>query len=70
MKKLFYEDTGMYIDWDQLNRLPKIDTLIDIGVGNRGTQNLYEKFSNQKLILIDPLDEAEDYATKNLKNRD
>ena len=70
MKKLFYEDTGMYIDWEQLNRLPKIDTLIDIGVGNRGTQNLYEKFSNEKLILIDPLDEAEDYATKNLKNRD
>ena len=33
MIKKFYEETGMYIDWQQLNRLPKIDTLIDIGVG-------------------------------------
>ena len=68
--KLFYEDTGMYIDWDQINNLPEIDTLIDIGVGNKGTQNLYEIFPIQKLILIDPLDEAEDYAFKNLMHRD
>lgn len=68
--KLFYEDTGMYIDWDQIHNLPEIDTLIDIGVGNKGTQNLYEIFPYQKLILIDPLDEAKDYALKNLKNRD
>ena len=70
VNKLFYEDTGMYIDWNQLKKLPAIDTLIDIGVGNRGTPNLYEKFSDQKLILIDPLDEAENYAINNLKHRD
>ena len=42
--KLFYESTGMYIDWDQLNNLPDIDTLVDIGVGIRGTENLYKNF--------------------------
>ena len=32
MNKKIYETTGMFIDWSQLNNLPKIDTLIDIGV--------------------------------------
>ena len=43
--------------WDQLKKLPEIDTLIDIGVGDIGTPMLYERFPNQKLILVDPLDE-------------
>ncbi len=68
--KLFYETTGMYIDWEQLSNLPDIDTLIDIGVGIKGTQNLYEKFHDKKLVLIDPLEEAEIYAINNLQNRD
>tara|TARA_B100000242_G_C43040606_1_gene485475 strand:+ start:104 stop:757 length:654 start_codon:yes stop_codon:yes gene_type:complete len=67
--KLFYESTGMYIDWDQLNNLPDIDTLVDIGVGIRGTENLYKKFPDKKLVLIDPLDEAENYAINNLQHR-
>ena len=67
--KLFYESTGMYIDWDQLNNLPDIDTLVDIGVGIRGTENLIKKFPDKKLVLIDPLDEAENYAINNLQHR-
>jgi FkbM family methyltransferase len=70
LKKKFYEETGMYIDWDQLKNLPKIDTLIDIGVGENGTEVLYNHFNSQKLILIDPLDESEFFVNNNLSNRD
>ena len=69
MKKYFYEKTGMYIDWPQIEKLPEIDTLIDIGVGDEGTPELYKRFPKVKLILIDPLEEAEKYASKNLKTR-
>lgn len=48
--KYFYEDNGLYIDWDQLKKIPEIDTLIDIGVGTDGTEDLYERFPTQKLI--------------------
>lgn len=64
MKRYFYKETGMYIDWGQLSRLPDIDTLVDIGVGANGTEDLYDAFPNARLILIDPLDEANDYAAK------
>ena len=70
MKKYFYETTGMYIDWDQISKLPEINTLIDIGVGDLGTPDLYQRFPKSKLILIDPLDEAEKYVKKNLNHRD
>ena len=45
-KKLFYKETGMYIDWGQIKKLPKVDTLIDIGVGTNGTPDLYEYFNS------------------------
>ena len=70
MIKKFYEETGMYIDWQQLDRLPEIDTLIDIGVGVHGTEDLYNRFKNAKLILIDPIDEAKEYAHKLSKKRE
>ena len=50
MKRYFYKETGMYIDWPQLERLPNIDTLIDIGVGAQGTPELNKQFSTKKLI--------------------
>jgi len=43
----------MYIDF-QLDKLPKVDKIIDIGVGENGTQELYNAFPESKLILIDP----------------
>lgn len=70
MTKYFYEETGMYIDWQQLEKLPDIDTLVDVGVGPNGTPDLYDRFSTQKLVLIDPLDEAEEFFENNLKHRD
>ncbi len=70
MKKYFYEETGMYIDWDQLKKLPPIDTFVDVGVGPNGSPELYKLFKDSKLILIDPLSESEDYIKKELSQRD
>ena len=69
MIKKFYTKTGMYIDWQQIESLPEIDTFIDIGVGPQGTEDLYRVFKNAKLILIDPIDEAKEYADKLSKDR-
>ena len=60
MVEKFYTKTSMFIDWQQLESLPEIDTLIDIGVGPDGTEDLYRVFKNAKLILIDPIDEAKE----------
>tara|TARA_B100001057_G_scaffold465344_1_gene521377 strand:+ start:663 stop:1334 length:672 start_codon:yes stop_codon:yes gene_type:complete len=68
-KKLFYKETGMYVDWAQIKKLPKVDTLIDIGVGTNGTPEMYSHFSSAYLILIDPTKEAKKYAYNNLSNR-
>ena len=69
MVEKYYTKTGMYIDWQQLESLPEIDTLIDIGVGPKGTEDLYRVFKNANLILIDPIDEAKEYANKLSKDR-
>ena len=70
MKRYFYKETGMYIDWAQLDNLPDIDTLIDVGVGSDGTPDLYKRFTGKKLILIDPLDEAEDFFKNKMQRTD
>ena len=59
----------MYIDWQQIESLPEIDTFIDIGVGPEGTEDLYRVFKNANLILIDPIDEAKEYANRLSKDR-
>lgn len=59
-----YNKTGMFIDWQQIESLPEIDTLIDIGFGPQGTEDLYRVFKNANLILIDPIDEAKEYSNK------
>ena len=69
MIKKFYTKTGMYIDWQQVESLPEIDTFIDIGVGPEGTEDLYRVFKNANLILIDPIDEAKEYANRLSKDR-
>ena len=70
MIKYFYEETGMYNDWQQIKRLPDIDTLIDIGLGADGTPELYERFIGKKIVLIDPLDEAQKFYENHMGNRD
>ncbi len=66
----FYEKTGMYIDWDQLDRLPEIDTFIDIGVGPKGTPMFWEKYKDKQIICIDPLTEAQEITSILLKDLD
>jgi hypothetical protein len=66
-KILFYKETGMFIDWKQLNFLPEIDTYIDIGFGPKGSPDLLKKFHDKRLILIDPLFESEQFARLSLK---
>ncbi len=70
MTRYFRDETGMYIDWDQLDKLPDIDTLIDIGVGPMGTPDLHARFDTAKLLLIDPLDETKSYIDANLESRE
>tara|TARA_X000001036_G_scaffold347512_1_gene327680 strand:+ start:432 stop:1082 length:651 start_codon:yes stop_codon:yes gene_type:complete len=70
MTRYFYKETGMYIDWEQLKNLPDIDTFIDVGVGADGTPDLYQKFQEKKLVLIDPLDEAEKFYKENMQQVD
>lgn len=69
MKRYFRDETGMYIDWDQLKRLPEIDTLVDIGVGPMGTPDLYTRFPSATLFLVDPLDETQQYIDEKLGAR-
>jgi FkbM family methyltransferase len=61
--------TGTFKGWQQLQSLPEIDTLIDVGVGPDGSEDIYNRFKNANLILIDPLDEAREYANKLKENR-
>ena len=69
MTRYFRDETGMFIDWSQLGKLPEINTLIDIGVGPMGTPELYKRFPSAKLLLVDPLEETENYISKNLLSR-
>jgi len=66
-KILFYKETGMFINWKQLNFLPEIDTYIDIGFGPQGSPDLLKKFHDKRLILIDPLFESEQFVRLSLK---
>jgi FkbM family methyltransferase len=66
----FYKKTGMYIDWEQISKLPEIDTFIDIGVGPKGTQMFWEKYFDKKIFCIDPLIEAQKIANQLLKGKD
>jgi len=69
MTRYFYKETGMFIDWAQLESFPEIDTLIDVGVGPEGTPDLYQKFKGKQLVLIDPLDEAEYFFKHNMTDK-
>lgn len=69
-KRYFRDETGMYLDWDQLKQLPEVDTLIDVGVGPMGTPELYDRYPDALLILIDPLSETIPCVDELKKKRD
>tara|TARA_B100000945_G_C20343230_1_gene578482 strand:+ start:295 stop:936 length:642 start_codon:yes stop_codon:yes gene_type:complete len=67
-KKIYYKKTGMYVDWDQISSLPKIDNFVDIGVGE-GSPVLWGKYKKKRIICIDPLEKSEKITHKLLKNK-
>ena len=69
MARKLYEDTGMYIDWPQLKHLPNVDTIIDVGIGLEGTEDIWDRFHDSRLILIDPLEECASKAKELLGTR-
>ena len=48
---------------DRLTGLPKPKVIVDVGVG-RGTPELYDAFSDQQLVLLEPLREYEPVLSK------
>lgn len=53
-----------------LKSLPRVPTLIDIGIGESGTNWLWHIFPGSKLILIDPLEECFKSIDKYIAERD
>jgi len=45
--RYFYQETGIYDDWNQIDSLPKVKTLIDIGVAPQGTPQLWSALKIQ-----------------------
>ena len=41
----------MYVDWDQISSLPKIDNFVDIGVGE-GSPVLWGKYKKKGLYVL------------------
>ena len=56
--KFFNRNTQKKGGWLGLRILPKVDVLIDIGIGHQGTEGLYEYFPESRKIFIDPLEET------------
>lgn len=44
--------------WPGLRVLPKVDNLIDVGIGHQGTEGLYKFFPQSRKFFIDPLIET------------
>lgn len=65
-RKIYHKETGMYVDWKQIDQLPKIDNFIDVGVGE-GTPLFWKMYSKKRIICIDPL--KLEPAIKLLKNK-
>ena len=54
--------------WSGLKILPKVDFLIDIGIGHQGTEGLYKFFPNSTKYFIDPLIETKKAVSSHLND--
>jgi len=54
--------------WPGLRVLPKVDNLIDIGIGHQGSEGLYKFFPDARKFFVDPLIETKTSIEKYLKN--
>lgn len=54
--------------WPGLKVLPKVDNLIDVGIGHQGSEGFYKYFTNSRKFFIDPLIETKSVLAQHLKN--
>ena len=54
--------------WPGLRVLPKVDNLIDVGIGHQGSEGLYRFFPDSRKFFIDPLIETKEALTAHLEN--
>ena len=54
--------------WPGLRVLPKVDNLIDVGIGHQGSEGLYKFFPDSRKFFIDPLIETKEALTVHLEN--
>ncbi len=52
--------------YHRLDKLPRIATVIDVGVGHNGSAFLYKRFPDAFFISIDPLREAQEAVNRHL----
>ncbi len=54
--------------WQKASILPEASTIIDIGIGPKGTKGLYQHFPDAQYVFIDPLEECRTAVIEYLKN--
>lgn len=71
-KRLDFQKQHDKGNWGRVRKLPKIRTLVDVGIGQNGTPYLWKHFINCQFIFIDPLEECrsvvENYLEMNNHN--
>ena len=53
--------------WRKASNLPKVPTIIDIGIGPKATPGLYKHFPHARYVFIDPLEECRKAVEKRLE---
>ena len=64
--KRFLKKKELKGGWPALHKLPKVETLIDIGIGHQGTEGLYKYFPNSRKVFVDPLEECKEAVQHHL----
>ena len=54
--------------WPGLRVLPKVDNLIDVGIGHQGSEGLYKFFTDSRKFFIDPVIETKEAVSKHLED--
>lgn len=56
--------------WDKTSTLPKVPTLIDVGIGEGGSHLLYKHFPDARMVFIDPMEECRQAVKEYLEIKD
>ncbi len=68
IRKILNKDHHLKGGWSGLSILPKVDNLIDVGIGQQGTPGLYYYFPNSRKIFVDPLIECRSAVKNHLED--